>query len=240
MGREAAHAVLITGSYVLLAVSGLVFLAGETWHLTRKSRDASRADRHASPKEQAGAVPTPDRPVAPVDDLVDLLDNTLKLASAVPAGHLEPVDVTDLLSTLADRHKSARLSVNVRPRPVHTLASRPAFTRALEILLETALFDGARASVSCDRGMSALVVHVDNDGPGVPHSERAHIFEWNYYMTTPPSAYKGWRVELVIARRILQAHGGDISVGPSPLGGARYTARMPLLSEHEMELAVAS
>jgi signal transduction histidine kinase len=242
IGHETAHIVLVAGSYALLGLSAIVFLAGEVAHMTRKSRHDTgplcARERRLAPAPTDDVMAT--RSPTAVDDLVGMLDNTLKLASAVPAGYMEPIDVTDLLGELAGRQKNARLNVTLRPRSLHTLASRPALARALEILVENALSNGLRVSVSCDRGASAAVVHVDDDGPGVPQSERMHIFEWQYYISTPPSAHKGWRVELAIARQIMRSHGGDIVVGASPLGGARFTARMPLLGEHEIELAAAS
>jgi K+-sensing histidine kinase KdpD len=245
IGREAAHVVLIVGSYGLLGFSGVMFLAGEAALSTRRPRAGAANMRHNPKRGSSTPVPAPadqnkSQPAASVDDLVGMLDNTLKLASAVPAGHLEPVNVPDLLGELAARRKSERLILNVRPRSLLTLASRPALSRALEILVETPLANGFNVSPSCDQGTSALVVHVDDNGPGVPQAERQRIFEWHYYMSTPPSTHKGWRVELVIARQIMRSLGGDIRVGPSPLGGARYTAKLPLLGEHETGLAVAS
>ena len=136
--------------------------------------------------------------------------------------------------------RSARLTVNTKANSFHALASRPAIARAFEILVENALTNGSRASLSCDHGTSNVVVHVDDDGPGVPRSERTHVFDWHYYMSTPPSQQVGCRAELVIARQIVRAHGGDIVVAASPLGGARYTVRLPLLSEHELVMAMAS
>ena len=146
----------------------------------------------------------------------------------------------ELVGTFAKKPRLERVKVSTKAKPFHALASGAAIERALEILVENALTHGSQASVSCDHGTSAVVVHVDDDGPGVPRSERAHVFDWGYYMSTPPSQQTGCRAELVIARRIARANGGDIVVGPSPLGGARYTVQLPLLGEHELALAMAS
>lgn len=244
IGTGAAHTVLIVGAYVLLGLSGLMFLAGETMPATRISQlvaAARRRTRQRAPEAvTAPSAPDKSRLFRTVDDLVGLLDNTLKLAGPIPSGEPEPIDVGDLLSEVARRQKSAQLHLNAPSRSLYTRASRPALLRALEILIENAVSNSRRVSISCDCGASALVVHVDDDGPGVPPSERQRIFEWQTYMSTPSSPNTAWRVELVIARQILRAQGGDIGVGPSPLGGARFTARMPLLTAHETELAVAS
>lgn len=244
LGTDDVEALRATGLYAFLGISLLVFLAGEAVPAMGKSPARGLAARGrkvriaAEPQLEAGET---NAPPASVDDLVKMLDDALKLSQPVPVvERLEPVDLADLLGAVAKRQSSTRLELRVRPRPFHTLASRPAIARALEILVENALANGTRACVECDYGTSAVVVHVDDDGPGVARSERAHVFEWRHYMSTPPSRQIGCRAELVIARQILRTHGGDIVVGCSPLGGGRFTARLPLLGEHESVLAQAS
>lgn len=230
--------------YALLWLSALALLAGEAMHVMGgpQAGDRIARSRKARPAPRPATAGAETRePAASVDDLVGMLGDTLKLARPLPdIAQREPVDVARVLAALAERKGCARLALDDRPRPLHTLASPPAITRAFEILVENALSSGSRAAVSFDCGTSALVVHLDDDGPGVPRGERAHVFEWRYYMSTPPSRQAGCRAELVIARQIIRAHGGDIVVGSSPLGGARFSARLPLLGEHESELAAAS
>jgi signal transduction histidine kinase len=48
-------------------------------------------------------------------------------------------------------------------------------------------------------------------------------------MSTPPSQRAGSLAELVVARKIVRSFGGEIFVTSSPLGGARFTARLPLV-----------
>lgn len=230
-----------TALYALLCFSIFVFLGGEVVDAMRKFRkDAVRISRTSTLVLAAPSAQT-HVPQADVADLVGMLDDTLKLAGRVPAvSGMEPIDMSDLLGSLAKQTSSARLTVTAKAKSFHALASRPAIARAFEILVENALANSSRASLSCDCGTSNVVVHIDDNGPGVPRSERMHVFDWHYYMSTPPSQQVGCRAELVIARHIVRGHGGDIVVGPSPLGGARYTVQLPLLGEHELVAAMAS
>jgi signal transduction histidine kinase len=241
IGSGDQDALRFTALYALLCFSILVFLGGEAMDAMRRFRkDAGQFHRTSTPV-RAVSPAQKHVPQTNVDDLVGMLDDTLKLAGRAPVvAGMEPIDMTDLLGALAKQTSSARLTVTAKAKSFHALASRPAISRAFEILVENALTNGSRASLSCDRGTSNVVVHVDDDGPGVPRSERTHVFDWHYYMSTPPSQQVGCRAELVIARQIVRAHGGDIVVGPSPLGGARYTVQLPLLSEHELVLAMVS
>lgn len=77
-------------------------------------------------------------------------------------------------------------------------------------------------SVRASRQEQALVVQVDDNGPGVPERERERVFE--PYVTGKPH---GTGLGLAIVRRIMQDHGGSVRVMASPLGGARFELRLP-------------
>lgn len=67
------------------------------------------------------------------------------------------------------------------------------------------------------------VVTVDDNGPGVPPEIRARIFE--PFFTTRP---EGTGLGLATVHQVLVQQGGRISLGDSPLGGARFTVRLPI------------
>ena len=87
--------------------------------------------------------------------------------------------------------------------------------------------DGRRGAVRISLGMEsgAVVVHVDDNGPGVPEALRSRIFD--RYFTTKDVG-KGTGRGLDICRSIVEQHGGEIGVSDSPLGGGRFTVRLPV------------
>lgn len=225
IGNDDLRLLYAIAPYALLFYAALAFLASETSLTLRPLGGANRG------------LPV----LTGVDDLVGMLDDTLKIARDVPVVEtLEPLDLIALLRTLTSNKNSARLTLSVPPVPLQTLASPPALSRALDIIIENALSGRSRVSISCDYGTTALVVHVDTDGPGIARDDRTRVFEWHYYMSTPRSRQVGCRAELVVARQITRAHGGNITVASSPMGGARFSVRLPLFREQEMELAEAS
>lgn len=168
-------------------------------------------------------------PVASIDDLVGMLDDTLLIArDESPRGVVEPVDIAALLARLLAVARDGRLTLGGTRSPLFTEADPASIERVFEILIENALASGTAAELWCDRGTAFAVVHVDDDGPGVARADRAHVFDWRYYMSTPPSRRSGCRAELVVAREIVRERGGDITVAASPLGGARFSVRLPL------------
>jgi two-component system nitrogen regulation sensor histidine kinase NtrY len=69
----------------------------------------------------------------------------------------------------------------------------------------------------------AVVVHVDDNGPGVAAERRERVFE--PYETSRKS---GTGLGLAIVKKIVLDHGGEIWIEDSPLGGARFCLRLPL------------
>jgi two-component system osmolarity sensor histidine kinase EnvZ len=68
-----------------------------------------------------------------------------------------------------------------------------------------------------------MLVMVDDDGPGIPPLRRESVFR-----PFESDAEGGTGLGLTIARDIIRAHGGDITLEDSPLGGLRARLRLPL------------
>lgn len=76
------------------------------------------------------------------------------------------------------------------------------------------------------RGNRFLEIAVDDDGPGVPDSERDHIFE-RFVQLDPSRNAPGFGLGLAIVRQVAEQAGAHIAVSGSPLGGARFSVRFP-------------
>jgi signal transduction histidine kinase len=68
----------------------------------------------------------------------------------------------------------------------------------------------------------ALRVSFQDNGPGLSAEQRQRIFEPFYTTRT-----KGTGLGMAIARRIVEAHGGQIAVGPAVGGGAEIVVTLP-------------
>jgi two-component system sensor histidine kinase PilS (NtrC family) len=89
-----------------------------------------------------------------------------------------------------------------------------------------ALHDGGRGGrirLSCHPapgGGASLAV--EDDGPGISPADASRIF--TPFFTTKA---KGTGLGLAVVQRIVDAHGGSVSVQPVPGGGARFVVRLP-------------
>jgi signal transduction histidine kinase len=67
-----------------------------------------------------------------------------------------------------------------------------------------------------------LVIQVDDNGPGVPENLVDHIFEPDV-----SGREGGTGLGLALVKGVIEAHGGTVFCGRSPLGGARFELRIP-------------
>ncbi|HAP76023.1 MAG TPA: hypothetical protein DCR14_08080 [Acidimicrobiaceae bacterium] len=85
------------------------------------------------------------------------------------------------------------------------------------------------ATVEHDDGKVWL--HVDDDGPGIPLADRADVFRRFSRLDEARSTDRGGAgLGLAIVASVADAHGGGVQATDSPLGGARLSLWLPLVS----------
>ena len=78
-------------------------------------------------------------------------------------------------------------------------------------------------------GLQRLWLFVDDDGPGIPLLQREDVFRPFVRLDEARNLDKtGTGLGLAIALDIAHAHGGDILLQDSPLGGLRVAIKIPV------------
>ena len=86
-----------------------------------------------------------------------------------------------------------------------------------------------RIAITGHRDHRWLTVTVDDDGPGIPPQLREDVFKPFLRLDDARNQDEGGTgLGLAIARDIARSHGGDITLGDSPLGGLRAAVRVPV------------
>ena len=88
-------------------------------------------------------------------------------------------------------------------------------------------------------GPPRLIISVDDEGPGVPDSEKERVFEKFRQVPGPRRVgAHGVGLGLAIVKSIVEAHGGGVKVGDSPEGGASFQVVLPRVPPRWRERAV--
>lgn len=86
--------------------------------------------------------------------------------------------------------------------------------------------EGGVVRIAASAGAADAIVTVDDDGPGIAPSERESIFGLRV-RGARAAARPGTGIGLAIVKMIAEGAGGRVRVLESPLGGARFEARLP-------------
>jgi len=143
----------------------------------------------------------------------------------------EAVRAADLVAVVNEAAGKARRSGAVLeldlPEALPLKLRADAMARALGNLLDNARRHARRIAVTVrqvpgsDRAWAEVLV--DDDGPGIAAARRAEAFK--PFMT---GSATGTGLGLAIARDVVRAHGGEIALEESPMGGLRARVRLPV------------
>ena len=115
------------------------------------------------------------------------------------------------------------VSIRGRPQAMHHLFLN------LALNARDAMPEGGELTILVQAKKSDLRIYFQDSGPGVPRTIRSKVFE--PFFTTRA---QGTGLGLAFVERIVLEHGGTISVGSSPSGGAQFQIHLPIEREREM------
>jgi two-component system osmolarity sensor histidine kinase EnvZ len=165
-----------------------------------------------------------------VDEMSRMLEDYLAFARGDAGEAAVETDIRSLLEELkADAERQGhQTQLTVIGDPLVVI--RPdAFRRLLTNLVSNADRFGDAIAIRATHDARYLIVMVDDDGPGIAPGQREEVFRPFVRLDEARNVDSGGTgLGLAIARDIARAHGGDIILGDSPLGGLRATVRLPV------------
>jgi two-component system osmolarity sensor histidine kinase EnvZ len=162
---------------------------------------------------------------ADVAEMDRMIGGYLAFARGEGQEQAEPVDLTAVLEEVAAGARRAGAQVVLDVPESLTLPLRAdAVRRAITNLVDNARRHARHVTLgAAAMGARNVQVTVDDDGPGIPPDRRESVFR-----PFESGAAGGTGLGLTIARDIVRAHGGDIMLEDSPLGGLRARIRLPV------------
>lgn len=181
-------------------------------------------------QQRATRIASIDHATEQLDELIGELLAYVKLDAGAETGEIEVVSIGEILQSAIDSHELLHPNINFSvkvPTPEPALSAyRVGLERALGNLVgNAAKFADSNVLISVVSADSYLQIDVDDDGKGIAPEYRDSVFEpFKRLGNDAPGAGLG----LAIVKRIALRAGGDVAVGQSPMGGARFTFMMPL------------
>ncbi len=168
---------------------------------------------------------------------LDAMDRLVEdaLLVAVHANPLKAKEPVELRSLVADEVEAARLAGGRitfdadQGRAFFIGGDRTALSRALSNIIGNALRYGHAARVFMRQTNDVAEIVIDDEGPGIPSSQRKSVFRaFQRGESSRNRSTGGTGLGLAIALGIIERqHHGSIEIGDAPGGGARVTIRLP-------------
>lgn len=173
-----------------------------------------------------------DRDIDQLDHLIDEILTYARLEEGTPNIDFETVYLYEVCKQLAAELESIRggIVIAVSGARNATLEGDSRYLhRVLQNLVTNALrYAKTRVSVRVSLEAERVIVDVDDDGPGIPEHQRERVFKpFARLDKSRQRASGGYGLGLSIVKRIVDWHGGQISLAESPEGGARFRVTLP-------------
>ncbi len=167
-----------------------------------------------------------------VDRATGLVDR-LRTFSRLDEAKVKPIDLNESLRSVVDfvgfllRAKDTGLTVDYGELPTVTCAPGDVNQAVLNILTNAiqAAPPGGQVGLRTHVQDDEVLIHISDDGPGVPADLAERIFE--PFFTTRPVG-EGTGLGLPIAHTIVAEHGGSITLERSSAQGALFTIHLPV------------
>ncbi len=172
--------------------------------------------------------------VKPLKEDVDEMQRMLEayMAFVKGDGGEKPVetDLGELLASAARTTAAAGPSVAIDvPKGLVVRVKPNAFRRLMANLLSNAVRHAKAVDVQARAEDHLLTLTVDDDGPGIPADQRAEAFKPFVRLDNARNLDEtGTGLGLAIALDIARAHGGELRLEDSPMGGLRAVVQIPV------------
>jgi PAS domain S-box-containing protein len=174
--------------------------------------------------------------------LENMLNDLLSMSRLDQASEefvFEPVNLKKMISQLAAEHeplatrRKHSIKIETDTDLPTIMADNLKLNRALTNLIVNGLnytHDGGEIMIRAYQEKHELVIAVQDNGVGISEADLPLIFERFYRADTSRSTGTGGTgLGLSIAKRIITAHGGEITVESTPGKGSIFSIRLPLV-----------
>jgi signal transduction histidine kinase len=176
--------------------------------------------------------------------IVDALLNVARLDSGDLHVNVAPTDVKrvleDALAAVGDAN-GHRLVLDLPDEPVAAAADPDKLRQVFSILIDNAVKyspAGGTVTVHAEKLGEAVELRVVDEGPGIPAAEQERIFR-KFYRGAENGRSGGTGLGLFIARGLVTAMGGRISLTSSEGSGSTFAVELPLAEDAPAGLAEA-
>lgn len=167
-----------------------------------------------------------------LDELQVLTEQVLSAAKGAGGEPPRQVDLSALVESLCTDLDELGEPVSWSTHAPAPISCRPnEIKRAVRNLVENAVAYGHKADVRIDNTGDGYDVVVEDEGPGIPESDRQRVFEPFVRLESSRNEDTGGTgLGLTLVKAIVEGHGGAVKLENRPGGGLRARMHLPRMA----------
>lgn len=170
-----------------------------------------------------------------LSQMQSMIEGFLNYARGSQQAERKPVDLVKLLEEVSQPHQSPTFKIDFFYADKKDMESLivplkiDLVKRLLTNLIVNSKVSGTCVRISVAQKERFLQLFVDDNGTGIPLSERENVFKPFYRLDTARHMQSGnVGLGLSIVRDAMRSHGGQVFLEDSPLGGIRVVLNLPV------------
>jgi signal transduction histidine kinase len=170
-----------------------------------------------------------EKTLATLSEMEAILADTLSFARDEAADEqARPTDLAALLQSLIDDHADLGGDASYKgPERLNFICRPVSLKRALNNLIDNALKYGGSIEATLTSTPGSAIIHIDDRGPGIPDDQLETVLTPFFRLESSRSRETGGTgLGLAVAKSIILAHGGELSLGNRPGGGLRASVML--------------
>lgn len=165
-----------------------------------------------------------------IKEMENMIEGYLAFARGEGKESFKRIEVSSIIKEVVAKMRKnlSLIDLNIE-QPQKIVVRKQDFSRCIANILGNAARYATKASVNMRTRDNMLEITIDDNGPGIPDKDKEEVFKAFYRLEASRNQQTGGvGLGLTITRDIVLAHGGEIRLEKSHLGGLKVRLRFPL------------
>ena len=161
-------------------------------------------------------------------EMEEMVEEYLKYAKGEEKEKIQKINIVNLLNSIKKRYSKKNISFK-NDKKINISIRLNSIKRCINNILSNSLKFSKKVEISCNKKKDYVEIIIDDDGPGIPKSERKKVLQPFYRVEDSRNRNTGGiGLGITIAADIINNHGGNFLLEQSPLGGLRAKIYLPI------------
>ena len=161
-------------------------------------------------------------------EMEEMVEEYLKYAKGEEKEKIQKINIVNLLNSIKKRYSKKNIFFK-NDKKINISIRLNSIKRCINNILSNSLKFSKKVEISCNKKKDYVEIIIDDDGPGIPKSERKKVLQPFYRVEDSRNRNTGGiGLGITIAADIINNHGGNFLLEQSPLGGLRAKIYLPI------------